>query len=94
MSLENIPDLKNSLKSITIAIAAFVAFILIFASYYVVQPGNRAVLVTLGKVSPAFAPEGLGFKMPLITRSCPFQFVSKQGQFGRNATLRTCNKLP
>ena len=71
MSLENIPDLKNSLKSITIAIAAFVAFIFIFTSYYVVPPGNRAVLVTLGKVSPAFAPEGLGFKIPLITTVVP-----------------------
>jgi len=70
-TLENIPDLKNSLKSITIGIAVFVAFIFIFASYYVVQPGNRAVLVTLGKVSPAFAPEGPGFKMPLITTVVP-----------------------
>ncbi len=71
MSPENIRDPKNSLKSITIAIVAFVAFIFIFSSYYVVQPGNRGILVTLGKVSPAFAPEGLGFKMPLITTVVP-----------------------
>jgi len=36
-------------------------------STYVVSPGHRGVEVTLGKVSTDFKPEGLGFKMPLIT---------------------------
>jgi prohibitin 2 len=35
---------------------------------YVIQPGHRGVEVTLGKVSPAFKPEGFGLKTPLITK--------------------------
>ncbi len=35
---------------------------------YIVEPGNRGVRVTLGKVSPDFVPEGLAWKMPIITQ--------------------------
>ena len=46
-----------------------VLLIIIFAGcFYVVQPGTRGVKVTLGRVSEQFAPEGFGFKMPLITK--------------------------
>jgi prohibitin 2 len=38
------------------------------SAIYVVDPGNRGVLVTLGKVSPQALPEGLGFKAPFITK--------------------------
>jgi prohibitin 2 len=41
--------------------------LLAFSSSYVVPPGHRGVLITLGKVSPVFSPEGLGFKLPFIT---------------------------
>lgn len=41
--------------------------LLVFSSSYVVPPGHRGVLITLGKVSPVFSPEGLGFKLPFIT---------------------------
>jgi prohibitin 2 len=34
---------------------------------YVVKPGYRGVEVTMGKVSPAFKPEGFGMKPPFIT---------------------------
>lgn len=34
---------------------------------YVVQPGYRGVEVTMGKVSPAFKPEGFGMKVPVVT---------------------------
>lgn len=54
-------------KVILIGVLVFFAIIFLFSSYFVINPGHRGVLVTLGKVSPAFAPEGLGFKMPLIT---------------------------
>jgi len=36
-------------------------------STYVVQPGYRGVLVTLGKVSPQFKPEGFGTKAPFTS---------------------------
>lgn len=41
--------------------------LIVFSSSYVVPPGHRGVLITLGKVSPVFSPEGLGFKFPFIT---------------------------
>ncbi|MDD2765394.1 MAG: prohibitin family protein [Opitutaceae bacterium] len=49
---------------------AIIIFILILAgssATYVVEPGHRGVEVTLGKVSPAFKPEGFGFKLPFVT---------------------------
>ncbi|PTX92756.1 hypothetical protein DB354_14215 [Opitutus sp. ER46] len=53
---------------------AVLIFILILAATsasYVVEPGNRGVQVTLGKVSSEFKPEGFGFKMPFITTVVP-----------------------
>jgi prohibitin 2 len=44
---------------------------------YVVEPGTRGVEVTLGKVSPAFKPEGFGFKLPLVTTIVP-QVIRQQ----------------
>ncbi len=38
---------------------------------YVVEPGTRGVLVTLGKVSPAALPEGFGTKTPFISHVQP-----------------------
>jgi prohibitin 2 len=38
---------------------------------YVVKPGYRGVEVTLGRVSPAFKPEGFGLKAPFVTAIHP-----------------------
>jgi prohibitin 2 len=59
---------------IRLGVIAFVCgaiALLILASTYVVQPGYRGIAVTLGKVSPAFKPEGFGFKQPFLTRIYP-----------------------
>ncbi len=48
-------------------LVALLLVIVVSGSIFVIQPGSRGVLVTLGKVSPVFAPEGLGFKAPFIT---------------------------
>ncbi|AOS45968.1 SPFH domain / Band 7 family protein [Lacunisphaera limnophila] len=62
-------------KSIAGLIAgALVIFVLILAgssATYVVEPGHRGVEVTLGRVSPAFKPEGFGFKLPFVTHIYP-----------------------
>lgn len=47
-------------------VGIFLAIALLVSSTTIVEPGNRGVLVTLGKVSPGFKPEGLHFKIPLI----------------------------
>jgi len=49
----------------------FVIFLVVIAfltSYYIVEPGHRGVMVTLGSVSTDFKNEGLGFKPPLISK--------------------------
>ncbi|MBI2929938.1 MAG: prohibitin family protein [Verrucomicrobia bacterium] len=59
---------------------AVIIFVLIIAgstSTYVVEPGHRGVEVTLGRVSPAFKPEGFGFKLPFITAIVP-QLIRQQ----------------
>jgi prohibitin 2 len=58
-------------KLIGVAILIFVLVIAASTSSYVVQPGERGIEVTLGKVSPVFKPEGFGFKTPFITTIVP-----------------------
>lgn len=58
-------------RLIGVAIVFFVILITAATSTFVVQPGNRGVEVTLGKVSPVFKPEGFGFKTPFITTIVP-----------------------
>lgn len=51
-------------------IGAVILFVLVLAgsqSTEVVEPGNRGVRITLGKVSPQFEQEGLVIKPPFIT---------------------------
>ena len=58
-------------RLIGISILIFVAVIMASSGTYVIQPGYRGVEITLGKVSPAFKPEGLGMKVPFITEIEP-----------------------
>jgi prohibitin 2 len=53
------------------ALIIFVIIVMAAAGTYVVQPGFRGVEVTMGKVSPAFKPEGFGVKSPFITTIYP-----------------------
>ncbi len=46
----------------------FLGIIIVLSSYYIINPGHRGVMVTLGSVSKDFKAEGLGFKMPLISQ--------------------------
>ncbi|MCM2324582.1 MAG: prohibitin family protein [Oligoflexia bacterium] len=64
----DIGDLK---KYIGIALVVFVVIVFLFSGSFIVEPGHRGVLVTMGKVSPNFAPEGFGLKAPLITTVIP-----------------------
>src|SRR5215813_13706183 len=58
-------------RLIGVAILVFVIVIMASAGTYVVHPGFRGVEVTMGKVSPAFKPEGFGFKGPFVTAIHP-----------------------
>jgi len=62
---------KHLHKYIGVAIVIFVVFVMATAGTFIIPPGHRGVLVTMGKVSPVFAPEGFGFKAPFITTVVP-----------------------
>ena len=53
------------------ALLVFVVVIMAASGTYVVHPGYRGVEVTMGKVSPAFKPEGFGLKSPMVTTIYP-----------------------
>ena len=58
-------------RLVGVAILIFVVVIMAAAGTYVVHPGYRGVQVTMGKVSPAFKPDGFGLKTPFITAIHP-----------------------
>lgn len=57
----------NIAKLVGVGIIILVVVIAASQATYVVDPGFRGVEVTLGKVSPAFKPEGFGTKSPFVS---------------------------
>ncbi|MDQ3234107.1 MAG: prohibitin family protein [Pseudobdellovibrionaceae bacterium] len=55
-------------KTVLLALVAFLAVIFAYSSFYVVDPGNRGIIVTLGKTDPVAKPEGVGFKAPFMSK--------------------------
>lgn len=55
-------------RLIGVAILILVILVGLLSSTAIVSPGQRGVMVTLGKVSPDFKPEGFTFKTPLISQ--------------------------
>lgn len=53
------------------AILIIVLVVAIAQSSYVIEPGQRGVLVNLGRVNPDFKPEGFGFKPPFTSHIVP-----------------------
>ncbi len=54
-------------------IVGFIIFLIclgifLASSFYIIQPGNRGIKVTLGKAADDFLPEGFGMKMPFLTQ--------------------------
>jgi prohibitin 2 len=62
---------------ITGAVVILAVVVAASTATYVVEPGHRGVEVMLGRVSPAFKPEGFGFKLPFITMIVP-QMIRQQ----------------
>lgn len=58
-------------KLIGTVIVILVLVIAASQATFVVEPGTRGVMVTLGKVSPAALPEGFGTKVPFISHVLP-----------------------
>ncbi len=66
-----------------IAAALLIVAVLVLGSSatYVVNPGQRGVEVTLGKVSAMPKPEGFGLKMPFLTRIHSIPIRQQSGKF-------------
>jgi prohibitin 2 len=64
-------NIRQNSKFIKIGLVLFVLVVFIFGGSFIIPPGHRGVMVTMGKVSPVFAPEGLGFKLPFVTSVIP-----------------------
>jgi prohibitin 2 len=62
---------RGMARFIGVAILIFCVLIMLASGSYVVHPGYRGVEVMMGKVSPAFKPEGFGLKAPMITSIHP-----------------------
>lgn len=62
-------------KIIAITVAALIGIVIVFGSFEVISPDERAVKVTLGEVSPTDYGPGIQIKAPFITH---FATVSAQ----------------
>ena len=65
--------MKNTEKQKSINFIGYIIFLVIIVvsllgSYYVVSPGHRGVLITLGKVEQQSYLNGIGFKLPVISK--------------------------
>jgi prohibitin 2 len=65
--IDFVKDPKRSSLIGLILVLGFILLVLSFSAFYIVKPGERGIMVTLGKVSTEFKNEGLGIKPPLIS---------------------------
>jgi prohibitin 2 len=56
-----------TLRVVIFSAVAFVMIVLLGGCFYVVDPGERGVRVTLGNMDDHFLPPGWGFRIPIIT---------------------------
>jgi prohibitin 2 len=69
--LDEFMNSKHFKKTVTVGVIVAIFLILVLSSAFIIPPGHRGVLVTMGRVSPTFAPEGFGFKPPFISQVVP-----------------------
>ena len=101
---EMIRDLKKNSGIIKILVLVGLVVAFLFSATFIIPPGHRGVIVTLGKVSDVFAPEGMGFKMPFVTTIIPVSvrqqtMVSKSDCYSSdlqqiNVELRVLYRIP
>jgi prohibitin 2 len=63
--------------------AAIILLVLVVAgasASYIIPPGYRGVLVTLGKVTPDFKGEGFGFKTPFVSEVFPIPIKQRAAE--------------
>lgn len=60
---------------------------------YIVEPGHRGVLVTLGKVSPGFKQEGFGFKSPFISAVIPYSIKQRGAEMNASVISKDLQEV-
>lgn len=58
---------KRVKKIILFSLTGLLSLALILGSFYVIDPGQRGIVITMGKVSKQASGEGIGFKMPFVS---------------------------
>lgn len=59
--------LKTMRNRIIAGVAGLFGLMALFSSFYVIDPGERGIVVTMGKVNTVASSEGLGFKAPFLS---------------------------
>ncbi len=59
-----LPGIEN--KSISAVVFVFFLFFILSSSFAIIGPGERGILITLGKVEDKILGEGLSFKKPFV----------------------------
>lgn len=68
------PNLKKYRSIVSVAIG----IIVVLGAFYYVPPGNRGVMVTLGKVASHSFNNGIGFKAPFISKMINFNVKTQK----------------
>lgn len=71
---------QNTARVIGAGVILLVLIIAGASASYIVPPGHRGVLVTLGKVAPGFKGEGFGLKTPFVSEVIPFPIKQRTAE--------------
>ncbi len=61
-------EIFKNVKWASVTVGGLIVTVLAFSSFFIVNPGHRGILVTLGSVSSDFKNEGVGLKPPFISK--------------------------
>lgn len=75
--MRNLEPKRNGARLI-ITIVAIVAALVVLNPFYYIKPGERGVMITLGKVSNRSYSNGIGLKFPLISKMQSFDVKTRK----------------
>ena len=71
---------QNTARIIGAGVILLILIVAGASASYIVPPGHRGVLVTLGKVAPGFKGEGFGLKTPFISKVVPIPIKQRTAE--------------
>jgi regulator of protease activity HflC (stomatin/prohibitin superfamily) len=79
---------RGIIKLVGLGFAVLVIIILLFSTFYIVNAGERAVLVTLGNPSDSIISEGLHVKIPMIQSAKIFDIKTQKDEIESSAASK------